>query len=132
MEAPEAWFEDFGEGQLVGDKANVPIDPDFAAVVEPGSYHVFLTEHEDHHGLTVKRRGPAGFSVEADETLVKAKRKEAAQVNAFSWRVVAKRKDAVGQRLEIVDIPTPPALPRLEECPAVENAPGRSGVSSRP
>jgi hypothetical protein len=133
MEAPEAWFEDFGEGQLVGGKADVPIDPDFAAVVDPGSYHVFLTEHDDHHGLTVKGRGPAGFSVEADETLVKAKGKEAAQVSAtFSWRVVAKRKDSVGKRLERVEFPTAPALPRLDDCPTVTNESGRSRAPSRP
>ena len=33
MESPESWFEDFGEGQLACGKAEVTIDPDFAAVV---------------------------------------------------------------------------------------------------
>jgi hypothetical protein len=133
MEAPEAWFEDFGEGQLVCGKAEVLIDPDFAAIVEPGTYHVYLTEHDDHHGLTVRERGPAGFCVEADETLVKAKGQEAAQVNTtFSWRVVAKRKDAVGNRLERVELPTAPVLPQIETAATVTNAPRRSTTLVRP
>lgn len=132
MEAPEAWFEDFGEGQLVCGKAEVSIDSDFGAVVERASYHVFLTEYDDHHGLTVTRRGPAGFSVEADETIVKAKGKEPSEVNAtFSWRVVAKRKDAIGKRLEPVEFPPPPVLPRPDDHPTVTNEP-QSGAPPRP
>lgn len=33
VEAPEAWFEDFGEGRLTGGRAAIALDPDFAAVV---------------------------------------------------------------------------------------------------
>jgi hypothetical protein len=133
IEGPQPWFEDFGEGQLVGGKAGVPLDPDFAAVVEPGSYHVCVTEHDDHHALTVKRRGRAGFSVQADETVAKAKGKQAAQVNGtFSWRVVAKRKDAVGKRLERVEIPTPPVLPRPDDRPPATNGSERDRPPSRP
>jgi hypothetical protein len=133
VEAPEAWFEDYGEGKLVNGKAEVPLDPDFAAVVDPGSYHVFVTEHDDHHALTVKGRGPAGFSVHADDVVVKAKGKQAAQVSGtFSWRVVAKRKDTPGKRLERVEIPPPPTLPQVEERPPARNERGREGAPARP
>jgi hypothetical protein len=133
IEGPEPWFEDFGEGKLVGGKAEVRLDPDFAAVVEPGSYHVFVTEHDDHHALTVKGRGPAGFSVQADDVAVKAKGKQAAQVNGtFSWRVVAKRKDAVGKRLERVEIPAPPALPQVEDRPPRQEGAGAGGGAVEP
>jgi hypothetical protein len=123
VEAPEAWFEDYGKGQLVGGRAEVKLDPDFAAVVEADDYHVFVTEHDDHHALTVKGRGANGFVVQVDETVVKAKGKQAAQVTGtFSWRVVAKRKDVVGKRLERVDIPKAPVLPKLEDLPPTPQA----------
>ena len=34
VESPEAWFEDFGEGTITAGKADVKLDPDFAAVVD--------------------------------------------------------------------------------------------------
>ena len=34
VESPEAWFEDFGEGTITAGKAEVRLDPDFAAVVD--------------------------------------------------------------------------------------------------
>ena len=43
MESPESWFEDFGEATLVCGEASIPLDPDFAAVVDTAKYHVFLT-----------------------------------------------------------------------------------------
>src|SRR5262249_41618924 len=33
IESPESWFEDFGEGHLVKGKAEVRLDPEFAAVI---------------------------------------------------------------------------------------------------
>jgi hypothetical protein len=132
VEAPEAWFEDYGTGQLVSGRAEVQLDPDFAAVVETGGYHVFITEHDDHHGLTVKGRGPAGFTVQADEAVVEVKGKQAAQVNGtFSWRVVARRKDAVGKRLERVEIPNPPVLPKVDDRPPASDKPDRERTPTR-
>ena len=34
MESPESWFEDFGKAALVGGRADVAIDPEFAAVAD--------------------------------------------------------------------------------------------------
>ena len=34
LESPESWFEDFGEARLVDGKAEVRLDPDFAADLE--------------------------------------------------------------------------------------------------
>ena len=84
MESPESWFEDFGSGQLECGRAEIPIDRDFAALVDLTNYHVFLTEYDDHHSLYVTRRTPTAFSVQAKNESV---------AGSFSWRVVAKRKD---------------------------------------
>ncbi len=37
VESPEAWFEDFGTGTITAGKAEVTLDPDFAAVVDTAS-----------------------------------------------------------------------------------------------
>ncbi|HEY1305055.1 MAG TPA: hypothetical protein VGF24_15970 [Vicinamibacterales bacterium] len=107
MESPESWFEDFGEARLDCGRADVTIDPDFAALVDLSSYHVFLTEYGNHQALYVSRRTPTGFSVEAKD--------ENPQAGAFSWRVVAKRKDIAGPRLERVTIPAEPTLPPIPD-----------------
>jgi len=103
LESPESWFEDFGKGTLDCGQANVTFDPDFAAVVDLDDYHVFLTPYGRRDVfLSVTEQTPAGFRVEAqDETAI----------GRFSWRVVAKRKDIVGERLATVTIPPAPVLP---------------------
>jgi hypothetical protein len=102
MESPESWFEDFGKGQLQCGQAGVTFDPDFAAVADMEDYHVFLTQYDEHNDLCVTRRSANGFLVKA---------KDDASSGAFSWRVVAKRKDIVGERLAKVTIPPEPQLP---------------------
>jgi hypothetical protein len=81
----------------------VTIDPDFAAMVNLSDYHVFLTEYRDHHALHVTDMTPTGFTVQA---------KDGTGDSTFSWRIVAKRKDIAGQRLETVTVPPEPTLPR--------------------
>ncbi len=49
MESPDSWFEDFGKGTLECGRADVKIDPDFAAIVDLSDYHVFITSY----GITV-------------------------------------------------------------------------------
>lgn len=99
LEAPEAWLEDFGEGTLVRGRARVAFDADFAAVCQPGSYHVFITTHGDHH-LHVAERDAQGFSVEADRELAALKGRRMADLSGtFSWRVVGRRKDSPGVRM---------------------------------
>jgi hypothetical protein len=102
MESPESWFEDFGKGQLQGGQADVTIDPNFAAVADMEDYHVFLTEYGRHNDVCVMEQTPCGFRVKA---------KDDASSGAFSWRVVAKRKDIVGERLATVTLPAEPHLP---------------------
>jgi hypothetical protein len=87
VESPESWFEDFGDGHLECGAAEVTFDQDFAAVVNMEKYHVFLTEYDDHNAVYVTERTRNGFRVQA---------KTGTGEGAFSWRVVAKRKDIAG------------------------------------
>jgi hypothetical protein len=112
MESPESWFEDFGDAQLTCGRAEVTFDPEFAALVDLSNYRVFLTEQETHQHVIVKNRTATGFTVEADVQLAALKGTTPSELNgAFSWRVVAKRKDIPGERLATVTIPAEPALP---------------------
>jgi hypothetical protein len=100
MESPESWFEDFGEGTLTNGKAEVALDPDFAALVETSKMHVFITEHDDNHNLHVPRHTATGFTVQASVAALAARGKQASEVSGtFSYRVVAKRKDVKAERL---------------------------------
>jgi hypothetical protein len=94
LESPEAWFEDFGKGQLECGRAEVTIHPDFAVVADLADYHVFLTAYDGDCGLHVLSQTSEGFTVQA---------RDATTTGRFSWRVVAKRKDVAGTRLEQVE-----------------------------
>jgi len=96
QESPEPWFEDFGKGRLANGRADVRLDADFAAVVHSDDYHVFLTEYGDSGGLYVANLAVTGFEVRA---------RAAAANGAFGYRVVARRKDIPGPRLEKVSLP---------------------------
>jgi hypothetical protein len=97
MESPESWFEDFGEGQLVDGKGEVQLDPGFAALVEANAYHVFLTPYGESNGLFVAERDATGF---------RAGEQQGGTSNVrFAYRVVAKRKDVVAERLATVKPP---------------------------
>jgi hypothetical protein len=104
VESPESWFEDFSEGQLECGRTDVTLDPNFTAVADMEKYHVFLTEYDDHNALYVTKRTPTGFSVQA---------KDGSGSGAFSWRVVAKRKDIQPERWSTAHIPPEPARPDL-------------------
>jgi hypothetical protein len=85
--------------------------PDFAALVHADDYHVFLTEYGGHSGLYVTNKVPAGFTVAAGVAASPSGTKAPTkQGGAFSYRVVAKRKDIVGERLAKV-APPPPLKP---------------------
>ena len=109
MEAPESYFEDVGRGQLANGHAQVQLDPDFAAVVRTDSYEVFLTPRGDCRGLYVTNPTAAGFEVRELQG--------GTSTLAFSYRIMAHRKDIPGPRFERVTIPvsggpaatTPPA-----------------------
>jgi hypothetical protein len=97
VESPESWFEDFGEARLVGGKATVALDADFAAIVHTAAYHAFLAPGGDCKGLYVASKGVSAFEVRELQG--------GASTLTFSWRVVARRKDIDVMRLAKVDLP---------------------------
>jgi len=110
MESPESWFEDFGTGYLKNGQAEVPLDAEFASIVNRDDYHVFLSEYDDNNALYVTNRPSAGFAVRS--------KLSPTATTTFSYRVVAKRKDVTGARFEKVVIP------------AQRHSSGQSGVIS--
>jgi hypothetical protein len=110
MESPESYFEDFGRAQLANGRATVQLDRDFAAVVRNDDYLVFPVAEGDSRGLYVASKSPTSFEVREQQGGTSSV--------AFSYRVVAKRKDIAGPRLERVDLstrPERPARPRIQE-----------------
>ena len=104
MESPESWFEDFGKGQLECGRADVAIDPDFAAVVDLTDYHVFVTPYGPDIPFVTEQTSE-GFRVEA---------KDPTSTTRFSWRLVAKRKDITAERLATVTLPPEPTRPAAQ------------------
>jgi hypothetical protein len=96
VESPESWLEDFGKAKLVGGKADVKLDADFAAVADMSDYHVFLTPDADCKGFFVTGKGAAGFAVR--------ERQGGTSSLSFSYRIVAKRKDIAAERLAKFDL----------------------------
>jgi hypothetical protein len=103
VESPESWFEDFGRDQLTNGRATVRLDRDFAVLVHSDNYDVFLTTYGDTKGLYVSSKGPTGFEVREVQGGTGS--------IGFSYRVVAKRKDIGGARLEKVDVAAVPSRP---------------------
>ena len=97
LESPESWFEDFGTGQVVGGRGLVRFDPEFAALTRGDKYHVFLTPRGDCMGLYVNAETSDGFEVHELQGGTSSV--------SFDYRVVARRKDVAGPRLECVTIP---------------------------
>ena len=114
VEAPESWFEDVGEGKLQNGRADVKLDPDFAAVVRGDRYLIFLTEIGDSGGLYVANQAPTSFEVRARGTGTPG--------GSFHYKVMAKRKDIPGPRLEKVDPPKKYDTPNIPQAPAASNA----------
>jgi hypothetical protein len=97
QESPEPWFEDFGTATLTGGQAVVDLDPEFDEVVKGDDYRVFLTAIGNTGFLFVSRKGPHRFEVRSE--------KGASATGSFDYRVVARRLDDVGKRLEKIDVP---------------------------
>jgi hypothetical protein len=112
IESPESQFEDFGEAQLVRGRAQVRLDPDFAAVSDPSHYHVFLTPYGDSKGLYVASRNRKGFQVREQGGGTSRLR--------FSYRIVARRKNATTKRFQKVTAPKMPKLPKPLVQPEVD------------
>lgn len=115
MESPESWFEDFGRARLIRGRARVTLARDFAAVVRTADYHVFLTPQGDSRGLYVRRKTRTGFEVREQQG--------GTHSLAFSYRVVARRKDIKAPRFQKLALPglqlgklrTPPRRIKAEE-----------------
>jgi hypothetical protein len=122
LESPESWFEDFGSGRLQGGRARVELDPEFATVVQLDAYHVFLTPEGDCRGLYVSRKDSEAFEVREQQG--------GSTSVAFSYRVVARRRELEGERrerFERVDLERPvaaetaPPATEVPEAPSPEN-----------
>jgi hypothetical protein len=127
LESPESWFEDFGSGKLTGGTATIQLEPGFAGVVKSDQYHVFVTPDGETEMLHVTGKTPSSFVVREGHG--------GTSNVGFSYRIVAKRKDIPGARLEHVDEPpalpdfvkTPPTPPKLPELPLMPTPMPRPG-----
>jgi hypothetical protein len=100
QESPEPWFEDFGAATLQNGRAEITLDPEFDAVVKGDDYLVFMTAEGDCNGLFISRKGPHKFVVE--------ELKGGKSTLQFSYRIVSRRRENVGKRLEKIDVKGPP------------------------
>jgi hypothetical protein len=115
IESPESWFEDFGTAQLSGGSATVPLEPGFAGVMKADQYRVFPVANGDCKGLYVSNKTATSFTVHE---------LQAGTSNvSFDYRVVAKRKDDAGTRLEVVEEPVAIARGQESQPPTLPSAP---------
>jgi hypothetical protein len=124
QESPEPWVEDFGTATLQGGRAEIALDPELDAVVESTEYLVFLTAIGDTGFLYISRKEPHRFEVRSERGPTAS--------GAFDYRVVARRRDVQGKRLERVpaanvnqgkDSPPPPAPRAVPDARPAPNAP---------
>ena len=115
QESPEPWFEDFNEAKLIKGRAEVRIDPDFAETANLAkTYHVFVQAHDSKTGaLAVVKRLADRFVVEE---------RDGRSSGTFSYRLVARRRDISGRRLERVKVPKPLADSRRGSRPGTRRA----------
>ena len=96
-EAPEIYFQDYGEGQLVNGRAHIELDPDFAKNVTINEKHplrVFIQLEDDCYGVYVTNKTKTGFDVvELNGGKSNAK---------FMWTVTANRADEVDENGNII------------------------------
>jgi hypothetical protein len=123
QESPEAWFEDFGEGQLVDGECHIELEPLFLETViidEANPMKVFVQLHDEaSHGVAVKK-GFSGFDVLELENGV--------STGTFDYRVVAKRKGFETRRLDYCKAAEddPYLFPELREIELQELRPERA------
>ncbi len=118
-EAPEIYFQDYGEGQLVNGRAHIELDPDFAINVTINEKHplrVFIQLEDDCNGVYVTNKTKTGFDVvELNGGKSNAK---------FMWTVTANRADEVDENGNIIskyaDVRFAPAPGPLESVEAKE------------
>jgi len=124
LESPESWFEDFGRARLMRGTATVALRPDFAAVIDRKSVHVFLSAEGECNGLYVSGYRTSGF-------IVREQGRGTSSVT-FSYRVVGRRRDIRGERMKKVTVPPTPPAPEAEpETPTVKPRRPRSAAFYR-
>jgi hypothetical protein len=106
VSAPEALYEDVGQGSLTNGVGVVTLDPEFAGLVLGDTYHIFLTARGDCNGLYVSNQGPTGFEVR--------ELRGGTSSIGFSYRVLARPKNGVSPRLDRVSIPASPPRSQLD------------------
>ncbi len=107
-EAPDSWLTDYGQAKLVGGKADVKIDADFAGIVKTDSYLTFLSPEGDMKGLYVTNKTATGFTVREAQGGTSSL--------VFNWRIAVKRSDIAAARLAKFEMPK--ERPPLTEPPA--------------
>ena len=100
MEAPEAWFEDFGRASLAHGSAAVALEARFAALVGDDEYHVFVTPEGDCKGLYVVSRSRDGFVIRESQG--------GTSDVAFSYRLAIRRTDIDNERFKSIKLPALP------------------------
>jgi hypothetical protein len=114
-ESTESWFADYGRGKLTNGKADITLDPDFAAFVHTDDYHVFPVSHDAaSKGLAVTAHRPDGFTVQEHGGGTSG--------GTFSYRIVARRKDIKGERLATIAPPPPLPPPTVFTAPDTSSA----------
>ena len=84
------------------------LDPLFTQHIHTDTYHVFLTPHDEEHGLAVKvRAGRDSRWRRAHRRTLRQREEGDGLGRDVSWRVVAKRNDIKGERLPVWEVPTP-------------------------
>jgi hypothetical protein len=96
VESPESWFEDYGRTRLINGVARVTLDPDFSALVQQGDYLVFPVAEGNCNGIYVSQRDAKGFEVRECNN--------GKSTLPLAYKVLARRKDLAGKRLERVDV----------------------------
>jgi hypothetical protein len=114
IESPENWFEDFGTARLVRGRGTIRVDRRFRAVIR-GPYHVFLTPEGDCRGLYVARKSSGAVEVRENQG--------GRSSIAFSYRIVARRRDVATPRFARATLPK---LPRGVDAPIESPAPPRT------
>lgn len=110
-EAPEALFQDYGEGQLQNGFCHIDLDPDFAKNITVNAKHplrVMIQLNDDCNGVYVANRSATGFDIrELNNGTSNAK---------FTWSVTANRADEYNADAKVgfkySDLRFPPAALR--------------------
>jgi len=84
------WWEEAGEVALIGGWAQVPLGPDFAALVDTSSYQVFLTSY-DAVQVFVQNRTPGSFEIH----VLPVPHRRYSGATRCAYRVLARRLNAV-------------------------------------